>query len=48
MIISANTPHIVFDEVQKKVNVPMYSIVEATYEKADKQGLKNHKVYDGA
>ncbi|ANU09573.1 aspartate racemase [Planococcus antarcticus DSM 14505] len=33
-VISANTPHIVFDRVQQKVNIPMISIVEATYRKA--------------
>ncbi len=41
VVISANTPHIVFDEVSKKVNVPMISIVEATYEKAQELGMKN-------
>ncbi|WP_164669343.1 aspartate/glutamate racemase family protein [Virgibacillus doumboii] len=41
VVISANTPHIVFDEVKKKVNVPMFSIVEETYRKADALGLKN-------
>ncbi|WP_227002609.1 aspartate/glutamate racemase family protein [Salicibibacter kimchii] len=41
VVIAANTPHIVFDEVREKVNVPMVSIVEATYDKADERGLKN-------
>ncbi|MGY0693741.1 aspartate/glutamate racemase family protein [Virgibacillus sp. FSP13] len=40
IIISANTPHIVFDQVREKVDVPMISIVEATYEKAEELGLK--------
>ncbi|WP_106498308.1 aspartate/glutamate racemase family protein [Lentibacillus sp. Marseille-P4043] len=40
VIISANTPHIVFDQVRKKVAVPMISIVEATYDKANELGLK--------
>mgnify|MGYP001320355250 FL=1 len=40
VVISANTPHIVFADVQNKVNVPMISIVEATYEKAVEQGMK--------
>ncbi|GGB59995.1 amino acid racemase [Virgibacillus dakarensis] len=40
IIISANTPHIVFDQVREKVGVPMISIVEATYEKAEELGLK--------
>lgn len=39
VVIAANTPHIVFDEVKKKVNVPMISIVQATYEKAAEQGF---------
>ncbi|QQK74754.1 amino acid racemase [Salicibibacter cibarius] len=41
VIIAANTPHIVFDEVREQVNVPMISIVEATYAKADERGLQN-------
>lgn len=40
VVISANTPHIVFDEVQKKVNVPMISIVDSTYDKAETLGLQ--------
>lgn len=39
-VISANTPHIVFDRVQQKVNIPMISIVEATYRKAQKLELQ--------
>ncbi len=39
-IISANTPHIVFDEVNKRVSIPVYSIVEETVREAEKQGLK--------
>lgn len=39
VVISANTPHIVFEEVEKMVNVPMISIVEATYAKAEEKGL---------
>jgi len=39
-IISANTPHIVFDQVQNRVDIPLYSIVEETYEKARELGLK--------
>lgn len=41
-VISANTPHIVFDKVQQKVNIPMISIVEETYRKV--QQLKLQKV----
>src|SRR5699024_4230668 len=41
VVVSANTQHIVFDEVREKVNVPMISIVEATYDKADELRLEN-------
>src|SRR5699024_12826842 len=34
VVVSANTLHIIFNEVRKKVNVPMISIVDATFEKA--------------
>ena len=39
-VISANTPHIVFDQVQQKVNIPMISIVEESYRKANQLGLQ--------
>lgn len=39
-IISANTPHIVFDEVQAKSPIPLLSIVTATRNKATELGLK--------
>ncbi|TWT06422.1 amino acid racemase [Planococcus sp. CPCC 101016] len=39
-VISANTPHIVFDKVQQKVNIPMISIVEGTYRKAEQLELQ--------
>jgi aspartate racemase len=39
-IISANTPHIVFDEVAPKSPIPLISIVEATRAAAKKQNLK--------
>ncbi|MBS4194295.1 aspartate/glutamate racemase family protein [Lederbergia citri] len=38
-IISANTPHIVFNQVQNRVQIPLYSIVEETYKKARELGL---------
>ena len=41
-VISANTPHIVFDKVQQKVNIPMVSIVEETYRRT--QQLEIQKV----
>src|SRR5690606_32520576 len=40
IIISANTPHLVFNQVQEKVKTPMISIVEVTYNKADELGMK--------
>ena len=39
-IISANTPHIVFDEVARKSPIPLISIVEATRAAAKMQNLK--------
>lgn len=40
VVMSANTPHIVFEQVQGKVQVPMISIVEETYLKAHDLGLQ--------
>lgn len=39
-LLSANTPHIVFDEVARRSSVPLVSIVEATCQQAKAQGLK--------
>jgi len=39
-IISANTPHIVFDEITPKSPIPLMSIVEATCAAAKAQNLK--------
>ena len=39
-LISANTPHIVFDEVASKSPIPLISIVEATCAAAKALGLK--------
>src|SRR5437773_4362482 len=39
-IISANTPHIVFDEVARKSPIPLISIVEATCAAAKAQNMK--------
>jgi aspartate racemase len=39
-IIAANTPHIVFDRVQPRASVPLVSIVEATRDAAESQGLR--------
>ncbi len=38
--ITANTPHLFFDELQEKSPLPLVSIVEATSEYASRQGLK--------
>ncbi len=37
---TANTPHIVFDEVQRRSRIPLISIVEAACEKVQSLGLK--------
>ncbi len=39
-IIAANTPHVVFDEVQCRSPVPLVSIVDATCAEAKARGLK--------
>jgi aspartate racemase len=39
-VIASNTPHIVFDQVKKRVPIPMLSIVEETCKKAKSMGLK--------
>src|SRR5438094_1093420 len=39
-VISANTPHIVFDDVAPKSPIPLISIVEATCAAAKTRGLK--------
>ncbi|MGA7380828.1 MAG: aspartate/glutamate racemase family protein, partial [Terriglobales bacterium] len=38
-VISANTPHLVFDELRKQSPIPLISIVEATCEHAKAAGL---------
>ena len=38
-IIAANTPHIVFDEVQQRSPIPLLSIVEATCAEAERRGI---------
>ena len=38
--IAANTPHLVFDEVQRRSAIPLVSIVHATCEHAKARGLK--------
>ena len=39
-LLSANTPHIVFDEVERRSTIPLLSIVRATCEEAKARGLK--------
>src|SRR6185436_3330442 len=39
-VLAANTPHIVFDELQSRASIPLLSIVEATRDKAQSLGLK--------
>ena len=39
IILATNTPHIVFNELEKKVNVPMLSIMDATGEAIQKKQL---------
>ncbi|TGV06431.1 aspartate racemase, partial [Mesorhizobium sp. M8A.F.Ca.ET.173.01.1.1] len=41
IIIAANTPHIVFNDIKKMVSVPMISIVDATYERANEENLQS-------
>jgi aspartate racemase len=39
--LTANTPHIVFDELQQRVSLPLVSIVEAACERCEALGLKS-------
>lgn len=39
-LLASNTPHIVFDEIQKAVSLPMISIVEATCETTKQLGIQ--------
>jgi aspartate racemase len=39
-LLGSNTPHIVFDEVQRRSSIPLVSIVEATCDTAKALGLK--------
>ena len=40
IILATNTPHIVFNELEKKVSKPMISIMDATAKEIKKQNLK--------
>ena len=39
-LLAANTPHIVFDDIQSQSSIPLISIVKATCEEAQSLGLK--------
>lgn len=39
VLLCTNTMHIVFDEIQKNVNVPMIHIIDATAKEIKKQGI---------
>ena len=39
--LTANTPHIVFDQLQQRVTLPLISIVEATREKCQESGFRS-------
>ena len=39
--LTANTPHIVFDELQQRTTLPLISIVEAACDRAQSLGLKS-------
>ncbi len=44
-LIAANTPHIVFDDVQKESSIPLLSIVEAACAAARARGLKRLGIF---
>lgn len=44
-LISANTPHVVFDDVQRESPIPLLSIAEAACEEADKLHLKRFSIF---
>ncbi|MDD5508239.1 MAG: amino acid racemase [Bacteroidales bacterium] len=39
-VLTANTPHLLFDRLKDKTNIPLISIVEATCKEAINKGLK--------
>ncbi len=44
-VLSANTPHQMFDELREKSTIPLISIVEATCLEAKKRGLKRSGLF---
>ena len=41
VVMAANTPHIVFEQVSNNVQIPMISIVEETYKETVRLGIEN-------
>lgn len=39
-VLASNTPHVVFDEIEKNVSIPLLSIVTPTYEAVNRKGIK--------
>ena len=44
-LISANTPHIAFDEIQRRSPIPIISIVEATCKEVKARGIKHPALF---
>ncbi|MBD3192892.1 MAG: amino acid racemase [Candidatus Heimdallarchaeota archaeon] len=40
IILATNSPHVIFDELEQQVSVPMISIMDATVQEVQKAGLK--------
>lgn len=40
-VLASNTPHVVFDALEDKANIPLLSIVEPTYQEVKGRGIKN-------
>lgn len=40
IVLASNTPHVVFETLQSKANLPLLSIVEPTYKAIQSQGLE--------
>jgi len=44
-VLSANTPHIVFDEVRSQISLPLISIVETTRDRAQLMGVRRPALF---
>ena len=44
-VLSANTPHIVFDEVRSQTSLPLISIVEATRDRTQPMGVRRPALF---